>query len=94
MTQPIVVTLGDPAGIGPEVLAKALLAASVRPEQQPLTLLGSRWALDLAAARAGVKLPELPAVFSPEQQNTPLAMVDLGGEFDGFQFGQIDGRCG
>lgn len=94
MTQPIVVTLGDPAGIGPEVLAKALSAADVRPDQQPLTLLGSRWALDLAAARANVELPELPAVFSPDQQNTPLAMVDLGGEFAGFQFGQIDGRCG
>jgi 4-hydroxythreonine-4-phosphate dehydrogenase len=94
MTQPIVVTLGDPAGIGPEVLAKALSTASVQPEEQPLTLLGSRWALELAAARSAIKLPELPAVFSPDQQNTPLALVDLGGEFDDFQFGRIDGRCG
>lgn len=93
-TQPIVVTLGDPAGIGPEVLAKTLQTIDVAAMERPLTLLGSRWALEQAAAAAELELPELPAAFSPDQQNTPLGLVDLGGEFAGFRFGVIDARCG
>jgi 4-hydroxythreonine-4-phosphate dehydrogenase len=91
--QPIVVTLGDPAGIGPEVLAKALTAGS-RSDRQPLTLLGSRWALERAANAAGVRLPELPAIDSPASQDGPLGIVDLGGEYPDFEFGRIDARCG
>jgi len=92
-SQPIVVTLGDPAGIGPEVLAKALNARG-RSDAQPLTLLGSRWALERAADAAGVELPVLPAIDSPAEQVGPLAIVDLGGEYADFEFGRIDARCG
>jgi 4-hydroxythreonine-4-phosphate dehydrogenase len=95
LDKPIVVTLGDPAGIGPEVLLKALADPSLRePGAARLTLVGGRWSLIHAARAAGLTLPEIPAVASPEQQTGQLAMVDLGGDMDDFQFGRVDARCG
>ncbi len=50
----IAVTLGDPAGVGPEVVARAL--CSQRPEQVRFLLLGSPKALAAAAEKAGVAI--------------------------------------
>lgn len=55
MSEPVIgVTLGDPAGIGPEVLAKTLAAARAEPTR--LRLYGTRWALEDGARIAGAKL--------------------------------------
>ena len=62
MSRPIVISMGDPAGIGPEVLAKVLDAG---PSGVPLTLVGGAWALEAAATVAGVRLPEIPRITSP-----------------------------
>jgi 4-hydroxythreonine-4-phosphate dehydrogenase len=85
---PIAVTLGDPAGIGPEVAAKLLAAGP----PAPLVLIGSRWALEAGAAAASVSLPPIPAVSAPGDE--PLAIIDMGGSGDGFRFGVVDAQCG
>ena len=52
---PIGVTLGDPAGIGPELVVRALHARPVA--DAPLRVFGDRRALELAARAIGLPLP-------------------------------------
>ncbi|MGE0625359.1 MAG: 4-hydroxythreonine-4-phosphate dehydrogenase PdxA [Pseudomonadales bacterium] len=93
--QPIAITLGDPAGIGPEVAAKVLVGLSATDiAVQPLVLVGSRWALEQGARAAGVTLPEIPTVTSVEPDAPSLCLLDLGDEPEDFRFGRVDGHCG
>jgi|UniRef100_A0A7V3V017 4-hydroxythreonine-4-phosphate dehydrogenase len=55
MKNPIGITLGDPAGIGPEIIVKALTKISYRN----LVLIGSRAVLNQQAGRLGIRLPPL-----------------------------------
>ena len=59
-TLPLAITMGDPAGIGPEIIAK--LAATERLST-PYVVIGDAGALARAAASLGLTLPirELPA---------------------------------
>ncbi|MFO0752189.1 MAG: 4-hydroxythreonine-4-phosphate dehydrogenase PdxA [Thermodesulfovibrionales bacterium] len=50
----IAITLGDPAGVGPEIVLKALLAEEVREICTPVVV-GDRAVLDEAADRFGVR---------------------------------------
>ena len=75
MTTPIrlAFTMGDPAGIGPEITAKATrdMAALVRSGQAEFIVLGSAAAIQAAEARMG-----LPAT---DEQGRPFyRMVDVG----------------
>ena len=48
----IAITLGDPAGIGPEVVVKTLL---LHPQPvHPWLLIGNLWSLEMAASMLGV----------------------------------------
>lgn len=89
---PLAVTLGDPAGIGPEVAAK-VCAARTR-DDRPLLLIGSLWALRLGAETAGVALDHVPTVRSPGELNRPVGLIDLGAEPDEFEYGSVSGHCG
>ncbi len=92
----IAVTLGDPAGIGPEVLAK-VLAGLERDPALPLTLVGSRWALERGAAAAAVTLPALPLVAGPTEQTGPLGIVETTSgtaALPDFEFGRVSADCG
>ncbi len=69
MTRPVLaVTMGDPAGIGPEIIVKAWTAA--RDGEQPFFVIGDHSLLAGAPAAGGVKLEriasaeEAPAAFS------------------------------
>ena len=90
--QPLAVTLGDPAGIGPEVAAKVIAART--PESRPLVLVGSRWALERGAIAAGITLPEVVGVGSPGEVDSGLGLIDLGQQPQTFKFGVVDRRCG
>jgi len=92
--KPIAVTLGDPAGIGPEVLAKVVSNAPVENPDSPLLLVGSRWALERGAAAAGVALPDIQAIGSIEEYRGSLALLDLGDEPADFRFGTVSAHCG
>ena len=94
--KPLAMTLGDPAGIGPEVMAKVLAA---RTFDTPITLIGARWALEKGAAAAGVELPEIPAVATADLQTTPIALIDVAESLPAatetqFEFGKVDAGCG
>lgn len=88
----MVVTLGDPAGIGPEVAARML--AGPHSWSRPLLFVGARWALEEGARVAGVRLPDLQPVSSAAQVETPLALLDLDVSVPGFRFGRVDASCG
>lgn len=55
-TRPVAITLGDPAGVGPEVIVRALAALSAE-ERESLVVVGSREVLRRAAGVTGVDLP-------------------------------------
>ena len=74
------ITLGAPAGIGPEVLSKAL--QNSMPDCT-IVLYGARWGLELGARVAGVDFP------------TGSKFVSVGGEKpNDFTFGRVQARCG
>ena len=74
------ITLGDPAGIGPEVLSKAL--QNSMPDCT-IVLYGASWGLELGARVAGVDFP------------TGSKFVSVGGEKpNDFTFGRVQARCG
>jgi len=61
----IAVTMGDPAGIGPEVVCRALSEADLTAEAR-LLVIGSRLVLTQRAERFGIPV-ELPTVSNPGQ---------------------------
>ncbi|MEQ8859955.1 MAG: 4-hydroxythreonine-4-phosphate dehydrogenase PdxA [Pseudomonadales bacterium] len=89
---PLGLTLGDPAGVGPEVAARVL--AGCAPRARPLLLVGTRWALDAGADAAGVTVPPIQTVTAPDQVAAPLALLDVGIAAADFRFGRIDAVCG
>ncbi len=88
MVKPIAITLGDPAGIGPEVAAKVLSTA--QPEV-PWLLVGTRWALEEGARTAGVDLP--PIADGVVQSGIGLVDIDVPRPED-FAFGELQAECG
>ncbi len=95
MTKPILVTLGDPAGVGPEVAAKVIHARRADPmDSAPLLFVGSAWALQKGAEAAGMVLPALPVVSAVGAAAPGMSLLDLGGEPEVFEFGRVDAHCG
>jgi len=70
----IVLTMGDPAGIGPEVVVKALAK-----KWFPVTVIGSIKVLEEAARICGVSI-EFKSVDEPKAFENAVAVIDLGGE--------------
>ncbi len=92
MTRPLAITLGDPAGIGPEVLARTLV--EVTPEV-PWLIVGTRWALQQGADVAGVSLPDIPDVTAAGEMRGALALHDVGvAQPADFRYGEVQAGCG
>jgi len=74
---PLLVTMGDPAGIGPEVLAKYLAGIQMDSLERPLLLVGSQAALARGAALAEVNLPPLQSLPLPTDAalEAPVALA-------------------
>ena len=74
------ITLGDPAGIGPEVAVKAL-HGSDRPAAE-FVVYGPRWALELGAQQSGLQVPDCDAVdievAQPEHFRVGIVSADCG----------------
>ncbi len=60
MTAPIGITMGDPAGIGPEIVAKLLAEFAAGRESRPVVVYGDIGALRRGAAIVGVDLAFAP----------------------------------
>jgi 4-hydroxythreonine-4-phosphate dehydrogenase len=75
VSKPIIaVTMGDPSGIGPEVVLKALADPVIKRVARPLVL--GDWGVLQRARKNGTKLPEL-VCWQPGQPLLP--MLDAGG---------------
>jgi 4-hydroxythreonine-4-phosphate dehydrogenase len=75
----LAVTLGDPAGIGPEVIVKALARPDILAQCRPLVV-GDRRILARAAAQVGEAEPVWEVVARPEQgryQAGTVTILDL-----------------
>jgi 4-hydroxythreonine-4-phosphate dehydrogenase len=78
----IVLTMGDPAGIGPEIVLRAL----ADPETAPLAhwiVAGDARILEIAARSTGIPLA-----------NAALLSVPALGDLEGFAFGRLQANCG
>ncbi len=91
--QPIAITLGDPAGIGPEVAAKVM--AKVEP-RTPWLLVGAPWSLEDGARVASVDLPEIAVVDRATAMNgRGVALLDVGiSRPADFRYGEVQAACG
>lgn len=89
------ITLGDPAGIGPEVALKALRDSRILAEIRPV-LIGPRKAVEHYATRLHLVrrlsfFDEMPPQVDPGK----IHVLDVGGfESRPIPFGQIDADCG
>jgi 4-hydroxythreonine-4-phosphate dehydrogenase len=94
--RPIVaITIGDPAGIGPEVVAAALARGDLHAVCRPLVI-GDRGAVERAARTMGVDL-ELHTVRSPADarfETGIIDLIDLANVPDGLRVGAIQGEAG
>lgn len=94
-TPPIAITMGDPAGIGPEILVRTMLAADAAFMSTPWILVGTGWSLQKAADCLSRSLPPINAIVSPEDALPGWNIVDLGiSEPEDFRFGHVQSGCG
>jgi 4-hydroxythreonine-4-phosphate dehydrogenase len=90
------VTMGDPAGVGPEVIVKALSDPKLQQRANYLVI-GSVNAMEQAAVVAGSSLQIIPArdIKSWSERPNVLHVLDVGGPVPGdLRLGHIDGRAG
>ena len=91
--KPLLITLGDPAGVGPEVAAKVLAEyADLNAEAGvPWVVVGPQWALQMGAEIARVQLPEMAQGLVRE--GLGLIDIDVPRAAD-FALGQVQAECG
>ena len=85
--RPIVITMGDPSGVGPEVTVKALAALDAS-ERRDFAVIGDRAVLGRALAASGVELPLV------QPGDDGIAVVDVPVEGLPDRFGVLSPRCG
>lgn len=92
----IVVSMGDPAGIGPEIAVMAAASERVR-DAADCVLVGDRWAAERAMEITGVNL-SVHVTDSPEEgdfREGILNLTDLNNvDRNSFAWGKISGMCG
>ena len=101
---PIAITMGDPAGVGPEILARTLLdgdkdgdarGKKTASEHTRWILVGAQWALDKGAATLSRALPLLHHIAAPDEAIPGWNLLDLGiPEPEDFRLGQVQAACG
>src|SRR6266496_2744223 len=92
----VAITLGDPAGVGPEIILKALGEADLYEVARPLVI-GDRMALERAAMALGASL-NLNLVTSPAAGTYRLGTVDLydvaSPDLGGLEWGRVQPEAG
>lgn len=93
----LAITRGDPAGIGPEVVLKALLDPEVYKRARPLVI-GDRQVLERAAPWAGATQLDYDVILRPgDGRHEPgvVTMLDLGlSAPDSYPIGQLTAEAG
>jgi 4-phospho-D-threonate 3-dehydrogenase / 4-phospho-D-erythronate 3-dehydrogenase len=87
---PIVITMGDPSGVGPEVTVKALASLGAA-ERESFAIVGDREVLERAIAASGVTLP-----LAAQGQRPPggVALIEVPVEGLPDRFGVLSPQCG
>lgn len=85
--RPIVITMGDPSGVGPEVTVKALAALGAA-ERGDFAVVGDRAVLGRALAASGLDVP----LVAPGGDG--IAVIDVPVEGLPDRFGVLSPRCG
>lgn len=90
--RPLAITLGDPAGIGPEIVAK-LFAAGI---SVPALVVGDSAALRRGVDLIGAPLDVVPVAFGADLPTSGRAIPVVATSHDGgaVPWGQVDARCG
>lgn len=89
MSRSIVITMGDPSGVGAEVTVKALAQASLQDRARTVVV-GDRPTLKLAAKICGVELP----VIAPNDARDGICVEHIEVANLPRQFGILDPACG
>lgn len=86
----LAITMGDPAGVGPEIIVKACRRLQPRIANNKLRLLviGHRSSLHMARSLLNETLE------FPEREDAPLAFLPAGEEADAVAFGKISPEAG
>ncbi len=95
MTPRIAITLGDPLGIGPEVVVKALSDARVYSDCRPFVVGNAEW-IKRSVARFAPSLSVRPIAVPPPAVSIPdtLDVLDMGGpDLSGLEYGTPDPRA-
>ncbi|MDP8255029.1 MAG: 4-hydroxythreonine-4-phosphate dehydrogenase PdxA, partial [Candidatus Alcyoniella australis] len=93
----LAVSLGDPAGVGPELLAALAGRDAGLPDNIYLTVFGDRGALERGCVAAGVDptlIRELPADGLSEPTPGKLDLVQVGDALGPVKLGAVDADCG
>ncbi len=92
----IAITMGDPCGIGPEVVAKALSDPEIYSSCRPMVI-GSRYAMEQAIALAGasLKIDQPTDLGRAGLDSGVIDMVDIGNlNPEDITVGEINPTCG
>lgn len=91
----IAITLGDPAGIGPEIVAKTFNVKELY-DKANLLLVGDKFvlkrALDLTGLDLNVNIIE--NVEDGKYEYGTIDLIDLGIIREGYDFGKVNAKCG
>ena len=94
MAKPIAITLGDPAGVGPEVVLKTVLTTP--QPKHPWILIGSLWSLQRSAGASGLPMPDIDEINSIAEATAPVSLLQpraCPAPAD-FAFGKVQAACG
>lgn len=97
MSKPLIaVPIGDPAGVGPEIVAKSLASEKVFQAANCI-IVGDRAIMENAIRITGVKLT-VNAMAEPDEgdyREGVLNLIDLANvDLEQFEFGKVSGMCG
>ncbi len=97
MSKPLIaVPIGDPAGVGPEIVAKSVAAKEVF-DAADCVVVGDKTIMENAIKISGVSL-SIHVIEKPEDGNFSegvLNLIDLGNiDMSKFEFGKVNGMCG
>ena len=97
MSKPLIaVTMGDPAGVGPEIVAKSLASEEVT-DVADCVIVGDRKCMEneIRIVGADLKINVIQKPAEGQYEKGILNLIDLDNvDMDAFAFGKVSGMCG
>ncbi|MDO5026968.1 MAG: 4-hydroxythreonine-4-phosphate dehydrogenase PdxA [Tissierellia bacterium] len=91
----IAITLGDPAGIGPEIVVKTFEKKDLY-DMADMVLVGDRFVLEkaLRVTNSNLKINEIDKVSDGKFEYGTIDLINLGIINEEYEFGKVDAKCG